>query len=55
MIEIGYKQLQALARGERRRRGIKSAFKRWAFWIYASQVLLATGFVLATMIFMVIF
>ena len=54
-MEIGYRQLQAIAHGERRRRGIKSAFKRWAFWLYAAAVLSAMGIILATMIFMVIF
>ena len=55
MMEIGYKQLQLIAYGERRRRGIKSAFKRWGFWLYAAAVLSAMGIILAAMVCMVIF
>ena len=55
MMEIGYKQLQAIAYGQRRRRGIKNSFKRWGFWLYAAAVLGAMGIILAAMIFMVIF
>jgi len=54
-MEIGYKQIKAMATAQRRRREIKSAFKRWAFWLYAAAVLSAMGFVLATMIYVVLF
>ena len=54
-MEIGYRQLQVLGRGERRRKGIRATVRRCAFWIYAAAVLGAAGFVLAAMTCMVIF